>query len=144
MEPPPEDDARTKRFDREFQFREPHTEAETKKTPDRKKKKRIIIYIFIYIYIYIFAHEHTTPQHWLFAIATHPKHCCDPRQHTTTDTCFIASASHQSAGAGLSPSHVSRRRVSLQIPHVATGLPPTHDISERGCLTFFCVFNHAT
>ena len=35
MEPPPEDGARTKLFDREFQFRESHTEAETKKTPDR-------------------------------------------------------------------------------------------------------------
>ena len=31
FEPPPEDGARTKLFDREFQFRESHTEAETKK-----------------------------------------------------------------------------------------------------------------
>ena len=31
FEPPPEDGARTKLFDREFQFRELHTEAETKK-----------------------------------------------------------------------------------------------------------------
>ena len=31
FEPPPEYDARTKLFDREFQFRESHTEAETKK-----------------------------------------------------------------------------------------------------------------
>ena len=30
-EPPPEDGARTKLFDREFQFRESHTEAETEK-----------------------------------------------------------------------------------------------------------------
>ena len=29
--PPPEDGARTKLFDREFQFRESHTEAETEK-----------------------------------------------------------------------------------------------------------------
>ena len=50
LEPPPEDGARTKRFDRKFQFRESHTEAETKKTPDRIKRKkngRIYIYIFI-------------------------------------------------------------------------------------------------
>ena len=31
LEPPPEDGARTKLFDREFEFRESHTEAETKK-----------------------------------------------------------------------------------------------------------------
>ena len=31
FEPPPEDGARTKLFDREFQFRESHTEAETEK-----------------------------------------------------------------------------------------------------------------
>ena len=31
LEPPPEDGARTKLFDREFQCRESHTEAETKK-----------------------------------------------------------------------------------------------------------------
>ena len=31
FEPPPEDGARTKLFDREFQFRESHTEAERKK-----------------------------------------------------------------------------------------------------------------
>ena len=30
LEPPPEDGARTNLFDREFQFRESHTEAETK------------------------------------------------------------------------------------------------------------------
>ena len=30
LEPPPDDGARTNLFDREFQFREPHTEAETK------------------------------------------------------------------------------------------------------------------
>ena len=31
LEPPPEDGARTKLFDGEFQFRESHTEAETEK-----------------------------------------------------------------------------------------------------------------
>ena len=31
FEPPPEHGARTKRFDREFQFRESHAEAETEK-----------------------------------------------------------------------------------------------------------------
>ena len=46
LEPPPEDDARTKRIDREFQFRESHTEAETKKTPDRYKKIMIICTYF--------------------------------------------------------------------------------------------------
>ena len=45
LEPPPEDGALTKRFDREFQFRESHTEAETRETPDRMKKKRSIIYM---------------------------------------------------------------------------------------------------
>ena len=47
LEPPPENGARTKRFDREFQFRESYTEAETKKTPDRiKKRNDHIDYIF--------------------------------------------------------------------------------------------------
>ena len=46
LEPPPEDGARTKRFDREFQYRESHTEAKTKKTPGRKKR---IIYKYILI-----------------------------------------------------------------------------------------------
>ena len=32
LEPAPEDGTRTKLFDREFQFRESHTEAETKKS----------------------------------------------------------------------------------------------------------------
>ena len=40
FEPPPEDGARTKLFDREFQFRESHTEAETKNTPDRIPGKK--------------------------------------------------------------------------------------------------------
>ena len=48
LEPPPEDGARTKRFDREFQFREPHTEAETKKTPDRVIKRNEWSYIFVH------------------------------------------------------------------------------------------------
>ena len=39
FEPHPEDGARTKLFDREFQFRESHTEAESIKTPDRIRKK---------------------------------------------------------------------------------------------------------
>ena len=40
LEPPPEDGARTKLFDRELQFRESHTEAETKKTLDRMPEKK--------------------------------------------------------------------------------------------------------
>ena len=54
LEPLPEDGARTKLFDRESQFRESHTEAQTKKTPDRipeKKNNRIFFYIFMYIEI---------------------------------------------------------------------------------------------
>ena len=48
LEPPPEDGARTKLFDREFQFHESHTEAKTKKTPDRiPEKKNDHIYIYI-------------------------------------------------------------------------------------------------
>ena len=35
LEPPPEAGARTKLFDRESQFRESHTSAKTRKTPDR-------------------------------------------------------------------------------------------------------------
>ena len=49
LQPPPEDAARTKRFDRELLLRESHTEAETKKTPDRtppKKNDNRYIYIF--------------------------------------------------------------------------------------------------
>ena len=50
FEPPPEDGARTKLFDREFQFRESHTEAETKKTPDRTPpQKNDHIYIFMLV-----------------------------------------------------------------------------------------------
>ena len=47
FEPPPEDGARTKLFDREFQFRESHTEAETEKTLSRipRKKNDHIYYI---------------------------------------------------------------------------------------------------
>ena len=50
FESPPEDGARTKLLDREFQFRESHTEAEAKKTPDRipeKKNDRTYIYLFM-------------------------------------------------------------------------------------------------
>ena len=50
FEPPPEDGARTKLCDREFQFRESHTEAEAEKTLDRipeKKKDHIHIYIYV-------------------------------------------------------------------------------------------------
>ena len=50
FEPPPEDGARTKRLDREFQFRESHTEAETKKTPDRIKKQNEYIYLVYLLY----------------------------------------------------------------------------------------------
>ena len=42
LEPTLEDGVRTKRFDREIPVRESHTEAETKKTPDRIKKNNII------------------------------------------------------------------------------------------------------
>ena len=50
LEPPPEDGARTKLVDREFQLRESHTEAETEKTPDRiPPKKNDQIYIYIYL-----------------------------------------------------------------------------------------------
>ena len=38
LEPLPEDGARTKRFDREFQFRESHTEAEAKKLLTESEK----------------------------------------------------------------------------------------------------------
>ena len=50
FEPPSEDGARTKLFDREFQFRELHTEAETEKTPDRipLKKNDNIDYTFTF------------------------------------------------------------------------------------------------
>ena len=55
LEPSPEDGARTKRFDGEFQFRESHTERpRRKKTPDRippKKNDHIYIYNFCNIYI---------------------------------------------------------------------------------------------
>ena len=48
FEPPLEDGARTKLFGRGFQFRESHTEDETKKTPDRiPEKKSDQKYIFI-------------------------------------------------------------------------------------------------
>ena len=51
LEPPAEDGARTKLFDREFQFRESHTEAETKKKLLTKSpKKKMIIYIYIFIF----------------------------------------------------------------------------------------------
>ena len=47
FEPPPEDGARTKLFDREFQFRESHTEAGTKKNPvPEKKNAHIYICMF--------------------------------------------------------------------------------------------------
>ena len=45
---PPEDGARTKRFDREIQLRESHTEAGTKKIPGRTRNK-MIVYIFILV-----------------------------------------------------------------------------------------------
>ena len=47
LEPPPEDVAYTKRFDRKVAVRESHTEAETKKTYDRIQKKN---YHILYIY----------------------------------------------------------------------------------------------
>ena len=47
LEPLPERGGRTKRFGREFQSRESHTEAETKKTPDRITEERRIIYNLI-------------------------------------------------------------------------------------------------
>ena len=53
FEPPPEDGARTKLFDREFQFRVSHTEAETEKTPTESPPKRMIIHSRIHLYIYI-------------------------------------------------------------------------------------------
>ena len=40
FEPPPEDGARTKLFDREFQSRESHTEAEMKKLPAEPPEKK--------------------------------------------------------------------------------------------------------
>ena len=47
FEPPPEPGACTKLFDQEFQFRESHSEAETKKTPDRMpEKKNDLIHIY--------------------------------------------------------------------------------------------------
>ena len=46
FEPPPEDGARTKLFDRKFQFVESHTEAETKKLLTEQLKKNDI-YLFI-------------------------------------------------------------------------------------------------
>ena len=50
FEPPSEDGARTKLFDREFQFRESHTEAETdKKLLTESSTKRMITHIYIYI-----------------------------------------------------------------------------------------------
>ena len=52
FEPPPEDGARTKLFDREFQFRESHTEAETKKNPDRIPPPKMILYIYIIFDLY--------------------------------------------------------------------------------------------
>ena len=54
FEPPPEDDARTKLFDRGSQFRESHTEAETEKTPDQIPETKEYFYIYIYIYVYLF------------------------------------------------------------------------------------------
>ena len=53
FEPPPEDGALTKLFDREFQFRESHTEAETEKNswPNPPKKEWSYIYIYrVYLY----------------------------------------------------------------------------------------------
>ena len=49
FEPPPEDGARTKLSGREFQFRESHTEVETKKSsrPNPRKKERSYIYLYI-------------------------------------------------------------------------------------------------
>ena len=50
FEPLHEDGARTKLFDREFQFRESHTEAETEKTPDRSPPKKEWSYIYLYTF----------------------------------------------------------------------------------------------
>ena len=61
FEPSPEHGARTKLFDQEFQFRESHTEAETRKTPDRIPEKKMIMYevrVCIYICIFFFFSEH--------------------------------------------------------------------------------------
>ena len=52
LEPPPEDSARTKLFDREIQFRDSHTEAETKTNswPNPRKKEWSYIYIYFCVY----------------------------------------------------------------------------------------------
>ena len=69
MEPPPEDGARTKLFDRKIQFRESHTEAETEKTPDRiPEEKNDHIYIYGLMFRDVFHLEllerrrHTVPR----------------------------------------------------------------------------------
>ena len=49
LEPPPDNGARTKLFDREFHFRESHTEAVTKNKSwqnSRKKERSYRLYIF--------------------------------------------------------------------------------------------------
>ena len=38
-----------------FQFRESHTEAETRETPDQIPEKRIVIYMHIYYLVWPFA-----------------------------------------------------------------------------------------
>ena len=49
--PPPEAGARMKLFDQEFKFRESHTVAETKETPDRiPEKKNDSIYICLFFF----------------------------------------------------------------------------------------------
>ena len=59
FEPPPEDGARTKLFDREFQFRESHTWTETNKTllTESPKKKMILYHIYPLKIMYSF-HVH--------------------------------------------------------------------------------------
>ena len=51
LEPPLEIGARTKLFDREFQFRESHTWAETKKTTDRMPDKKNDLIYLVYMMI---------------------------------------------------------------------------------------------
>ena len=77
FEPPTESGPWTKLFDREFQFRESHTEPETKKLLTESPPKRMIIYIYIYRCPHLLtppipSHPTPTPSntppstHWLY------------------------------------------------------------------------------
>ena len=54
FEPPPEDGARTKLFDPEFQFRESHTEAETDKKLLIESPPQRMAYIVLYFEVHYY------------------------------------------------------------------------------------------